>query len=141
MSFTPIPNPLPVSGPLTDTQLRAAVVPVSGAFYQATQPVSGTFFQATQPVSINGASFLNITGNAATTTVKSGAGKLRKLIFNNTSGTSFVIYDNTAASGTIIGTVTTAAGCIGSWVYDIAFTTGLTIITIGNGLDMTVVYE
>jgi hypothetical protein len=63
-----------VSGPLTDTQLRASAVPVSiasmpstpvtGTFWQATQPVSGTvsvsgsvavtgtFWQATQPVSI-----------------------------------------------------------------------------------------
>lgn len=50
-----------VSGPLTDTQLRATPVPVSGTFFQATQPVSiatmpstpvtGTFWQATQPVS------------------------------------------------------------------------------------------
>ena len=67
------------SGPLTDTQLRATAVPVSGTFWQATQPisgsvsvtgttavsgpltdselratavpVSGTFWQATQPVS------------------------------------------------------------------------------------------
>jgi hypothetical protein len=69
-------NPIPVSGtvtantglsqPLTDTQLRATAVPVSGTFWQATQPVSGsvsisnfpatqsvsgTFWQATQPVS------------------------------------------------------------------------------------------
>lgn len=41
-----------LSQPLTDTQLRAVAVPVSGTFWQATQPVSGTFFQATQPVSI-----------------------------------------------------------------------------------------
>ncbi len=33
---------LPVSGPLTDAQLRATAVPVSGTFFQATQPVSGT---------------------------------------------------------------------------------------------------
>lgn len=32
----------PVSGPLTDTQLRASPVPVSGTFFQATQPISGT---------------------------------------------------------------------------------------------------
>jgi hypothetical protein len=31
---------LPVSGPLTDTQLRASAVPVSGTFFQGTQPVS-----------------------------------------------------------------------------------------------------
>ena len=36
---------------LTDTQLRASAVPVSGTFWQSTQPVSGTFWQATQPVS------------------------------------------------------------------------------------------
>jgi len=30
----------PVSGPLTDTQLRASAIPVTGTFYQATQPVS-----------------------------------------------------------------------------------------------------
>lgn len=56
-----------VTGPLTDAQLRAVAVPVSGTFWQATQPVSGpltdaelravavpvsgTFWQATQPVS------------------------------------------------------------------------------------------
>jgi len=50
-------DPLPVevsnfpSPGLTDDQLRAAPVPVSGVFWQGTQPVSGTFWQATQPVS------------------------------------------------------------------------------------------
>ncbi len=34
--------PVPVSGPLTDAQLRAVGVPVTGTFWQATQPVSGT---------------------------------------------------------------------------------------------------
>lgn len=46
-------------GGLTNTELRASPVPVSGSFYQATQPVSisgsvpvtGTFWQATQPIS------------------------------------------------------------------------------------------
>jgi len=33
--------PLAVTGPLTDTELRATPVFVSGTFYQATQPVSG----------------------------------------------------------------------------------------------------
>ena len=36
----------PVSGPLTDTQLRATPVPVSGTFWQATQPVSGPLTDA-----------------------------------------------------------------------------------------------
>lgn len=46
---------LSVIGPLTDTQLRASTVPVSGTFWQTTQPVSGTVavsnFPATQPIS------------------------------------------------------------------------------------------
>lgn len=41
----------PSGGGLTDAQLRATPVAVSGTFWQATQPVSGTFWQATQPVS------------------------------------------------------------------------------------------
>lgn len=58
----PVSGTLAVTGPLTNTQLRATAVPVSGSFFQATQPVSiatmpstpvtGTFWQATQPVSI-----------------------------------------------------------------------------------------
>ena len=48
--------------PLTDTQLRATPVPVSGTFFQATQPVSGTFFQATQPVSIASMPSTPVTG-------------------------------------------------------------------------------
>lgn len=63
--------PLSVTGPLTDAQLRATAVPVSGSLTVSgtvtanqgtspwitngsgyTQPVSGTFFQATQPVSV-----------------------------------------------------------------------------------------
>lgn len=35
-------NPMPVTGALTDTQLRATAVPVSGTFWQATQPVSAS---------------------------------------------------------------------------------------------------
>lgn len=56
-----------VDGGLTNAELRASAVPVSGTFFQVTQPISGsvsvsnfpasqavtgTFFQATQPVSI-----------------------------------------------------------------------------------------
>lgn len=48
---------------LTDAQLRASAVPVSGTFYPATQPVSGTFWQATQPIS---ASALPLPSGAAT---------------------------------------------------------------------------
>lgn len=39
-------NPFPVVGPITDAELRASSVPVSGAFYPATQPVSGPLTNA-----------------------------------------------------------------------------------------------
>lgn len=35
-------TPVPVSGPLTDAQLRATPVGVSGTFFQATQPISAS---------------------------------------------------------------------------------------------------
>lgn len=89
----------------------------------------------TQPI------YKNISGNAATWVLKNGPGILHRLIFNNTSGTSFIIYDNTSAAAPIIGTVTTAAASLGSWAYDVPFFNGLTIVTTGNSLDMTVVYE
>lgn len=54
-------------GGLTDTQLRASPVPVSGTFWQATQPVSGSLsisnFPATQAIS---ASALPLPSGAAT---------------------------------------------------------------------------
>lgn len=48
-------NPYPVSGPLTDAQLRAAVVPVSltSTTVTGSVAVTGAFFQATQPVSFS----------------------------------------------------------------------------------------
>jgi hypothetical protein len=50
VAISSLPSVVVSSTPgLTDAQLRAAPIPVSG--FPATQPVSGTFFQATQPVS------------------------------------------------------------------------------------------
>lgn len=74
--------------PLTDAQLRATAVPVSGAFFPATQPVSiaatvpvsGTFFQTTQPVSVaaplNGQSSGNFYPNPSALWPSAGPGDL-----------------------------------------------------------------
>lgn len=47
--------PLPVSGPLTDTEIRATALPVSGTVsvgnFPGTQAVTGAFWQTNQPVS------------------------------------------------------------------------------------------
>lgn len=92
-----------------------------------------------------GYSFLNIAAGQATTTVKSGAGTLHSIILNSaaTATNTTTIYDNTAASGTVIGRpAVTTATVPTTLIYDIAFATGLTIITAtANGGDMTVIYK
>lgn len=84
--------------------------------------------------------FLNIIANA-TTTVKSGYGKLARITVN-TAGTSSTatIYDNTAGSGTKIGTINTTVA--GTYYFQVGFSTGLTIVTAGTGAaDLTVIYR
>lgn len=92
------------------------------------------------PLSTN-SQYYHISGNAATHILKYGPGVLHKIIFNNTSGTSITIYDNTSAAAPVIGVITTTSGAIGEWSYDLPFSTGLTLVTVGNSLDATVVYE
>ena len=83
----------------------------------------------------------HLSGNAATHILKYGAGVLQKIMFNNTSGTSITIYDNTAASGTVIGIITTASAALGEWEYNAPFDNGLTLVTVGNSLDASIIYE
>lgn len=90
-------------------------------------------------------SFINLTGNA-TTTVKSGSGKLQSIVINdNNTGGTVGIYDNTAGSGTLIGTIAIAPVLSGqgptSLFYGLKFSTGLTLVTSGSSNnDITVVY-
>ena len=93
--------------------------------------------------------FLNIAG-AATTVVKTGRGKLSKVICNKSVATGVVtIYDNTAASGTKIGTITQPAAVVQSQFSldyssgsneGITFGTGLTVVTSAAD-DLTIVYS
>jgi hypothetical protein len=112
-------NPLPVSlvggssSGLTDTQLRASAVPVSGTFYQVTQPVSiasmpttavtGTFWQATQPIS----GTVSVSGSVAVTGT----------FYQATQPVSIASMPSTPVTGTfwqatqpVSGTVTANAG-------------------------------
>lgn len=115
-----------------------------------TTAVTGTFWQATQPVSIAGTvsvaqggnSFSNIT-TATTTAVKSGAGILHTICVNSlgTVASTATVYDNTAGSGTKIATLNTLA-LLGCQTYDVAFSTGLTIVSTGTvAPDITVSYR
>ena len=90
---------------------------------------------------ITNPTYYHISDNAATHVLKYGPGVLQKIIFNNTSGTSITIYDNTSAAVPIIGIITTASAALGEWTYNAPFNTGLTLVTVGNSLDATIVYE
>lgn len=85
---------------------------------------------------------LHIAG-AATTVVKSGAGRLLGIVVNKAIALSVItLYDNTAASGTIIGIITNPLVLLSSQFnmqYDAAFTMGLTIVTSAAD-DLTVIY-
>ena len=110
-----------VAGLLTNTQLRASAV-------ETTKKTS---------------SFSHITTNT-TTTVKSGAGVLRRIVINNkgSGANTLTIYDNTSGSGTTIGIIDTVDGVSGHFEYGVSFSTGLTIVTAnGTAADVTVIYE
>ena len=127
---------------LTDSQLRASAVPVSlsssplptGAATESTLVALNNKF--------NTNSFSNINTNT-TTTVKSGAGVLKRIVVNKVGALSntCTIYDNTTATGTIIGTIDLVHTQM-VFEYDVVFNTGLTIVTAtGTAADLTIVYQ
>ena len=85
--------------------------------------------------------YVNITGTA-TTVVKATPGFLHAITFNNPVATSVVtLYDNSAASGTKIGTITVPASPQPlTLFYDIATSTGLTVVTATASSDITISY-
>lgn len=85
--------------------------------------------------------FYHLSGNAATHVLKYGAGVLHRVAYNNTSGTTLTMYDGVSAAGDVIGIITTTSNAIGVWSYDVPFNDGLTLVTVGNSLDATIVYE
>jgi hypothetical protein len=81
---------------------------------------------------------------AATTTVKSGAGFLHAISLNSkgTVASTITVYDNTTGSGTKIGTIDSLNPLSSIFILDIAFATGLTIVTTGTvAPDLTVSYR
>lgn len=92
-------------------------------------------------VTIGSFNFTNI-ATATTTTVKSGSGFLNRITINKgVASATVTLYDNTAGSGTLIGTITFGAALLGDpgipLLYEVNFTTGLTIVTSG-ATDLTV---
>lgn len=79
---------------------------------------------------------------STTTTVKSGAGTFRGLVINTKGATSTAtIYDSTTGSGTVLAVVDTTVN-VATLRYDVAFATGLTVVTAGGTpADLSVIYK
>jgi hypothetical protein len=78
----------------------------------------------------------------ATTTLKTTPGVLHEVCVNTPNATGTVqIYDNTAASGNKIGLITQYASTPRCFTYDVAFWTGLTIVTAPAAGDLTVSFR
>lgn len=104
----------PVSGPLTDTQLRASAVPVSGTFFQATQPVSGavTANAGTGTMSVAGTGTAGVPGTAVLT------------VQGVASGTSVNVAQGTAASLNALVAQGAPAAAANSWFVKPSTNTG-----------------
>jgi len=76
-----------------------------------------------------------------TTVVKSTRGVLHSITINTPAASGTItIYDNTAGSGTKIGTITSFASTNPCIIFDVAFWTGLTIVTATAAPDITVAF-
>jgi hypothetical protein len=110
-------------------------ITIAGPLGQKTMAgsVSVTFpsDQSTITTQQAGFSFTNIT-TSTTTTVKSGAGVLHLVNINadGTVASVTTVYDSLVGSGTKIATIN-SLNLSGPFQYDIAFSTGLTIVTTG----------
>lgn len=90
-----------------------------------------------------GYSFTNITAAApTTTTIRTTAGILHTITFNNPTATAVVtVYDALTATGTKIATITVPASPMPvTLTYDALFSTGLVITTATAASDITVTY-
>ena len=154
---------VPVDGSAVTQPISAASLPLpAGAATQATlssidakfSALGQTTMSASVPVvlasnhsdivtkkSASSYAHLNSTG---TTTIKSGAGILRRVVVNTRGGitNTLTIYDNTSGSGTVIAAIDTVNGVLGHFEYNVAFSTGLTVVNAtGTSADITVIYE
>lgn len=86
--------------------------------------------------------FLYVNATSAGTNIKNGPGTLRRIVNNNngTGGASLTLYDNTTAAGTIIAIID-IVNILGAVTYDVDFDNGLTYVTTGANISVTLVYD
>jgi hypothetical protein len=108
---------------VTDLEFRSYRVGADGSSAQATTLVGDWGYQALTA--------------SATTVVKTGAGQLNAVLVATATG-NLTLYDNTAASGTVI--LNASAMLVGSLVFNVAFSVGLTAVLSGAGV-ATAIYR
>lgn len=95
------------------------------------------------PTTQTACKYVHIAANA-TTIVKSGPGFLHTISIN-TKGASaniFTVYDNTSGTGNIIAIINTVDAPTNTFIFDVGFNTGLTIVSAtGTSADITVSYR
>ena len=147
VAISAVSLPLPTGAATAAQQPDFGVAGTPSADVLTVQGISGgepLSVDVIQPVITKPASssYLHLNANG-TTTVKSGAGVLRRIIINTRGGivNTLTIYDNTTATGAVIGAVDTVnAG--GAFNYELDFTTGLTVVLAGGtAADITIIYE
>jgi hypothetical protein len=85
--------------------------------------------------------YKNITSDA-TAVLKTGPGYLHEVCINTPAATGTVtLYDSIAANGTKIGTITSFASTPKCFTYDVAFWTGLTVVTATAAPDVTISFR
>lgn len=78
---------------------------------------------------------------ATTVTVKSGAGVLKRITINRQTNGKYTVYDNTAGSGTVLAIISSVNGVSPVTLdYELAFSTGLTVVTTGANTDLSFIY-
>lgn len=124
----------------------------TGGKYNSTPPVFTNGQRGDTQISPNGDTFVEEGGRtfchistATTTNCKSGAGFLHTLCINTvTASATITAYDNTAGSGTVMLVITNPVSLLGMGPicasYDLAFSTGLTLVTTGVQ-DITATYR
>jgi hypothetical protein len=140
------PASQPVSGPLTDTQLRAAAVPVSGTFWQATQPVSGPLTDTqlrASAVNVQGPAITKGTQGTVGHTVQDLKDAGRTAVLLSAAGVASVTTETAISLQQLKGTTATAG--VGSYTvtagktlriqaiqFGVRFTTMSTTVTFGS---------
>lgn len=116
------------NGTTWDSQLSGGVTGMAGVTIQASPTGAYTYSHIS---------------TAATTVVKGSAGTLHAISVNSkgTVASTITVYDNTAGSGTVIGVID-SLNLYGIFILDVAFATGLTLVTTGTvAPDLTVSYK